>query len=37
MKWQMTVDYMMIVGKYFKSNNDFINVMKVFKKFKELV
>ena len=27
----------MIVGKYFKSNNGFINVMKVCKKYKELV
>ena len=36
-KWQMTVDFIMIVGKYFKSNNDFINVMKVCKRYEELV
>ena len=36
-KWQMTVDFIMIVGKYFKSSNDFINVMKVCKKYEELV
>ena len=36
-KWQLTVDFIMIVGKYFKSNKDFINVMKVCKKYKELV
>ena len=36
-KWQMTIDFIMIVGKYFKSNKDFINVMKVCKKYKELV
>ena len=28
---------MMIIGKYFKSNNDYINVMKVNKKYHDLV
>ena len=36
-KWQMTVDFIMIVGKYFESNKDFINVMKSCKRYKELV
>ena len=36
-KWQLTVDFIMIVGKYFKSSNDFINVMKVCKRYEELV
>ena len=36
-KWQITIDFIMIVGKYFKSSNDFINVMKVCKKYEELV
>ena len=33
----MTVDFIMIIGKYFKRSNDFINVMKVCKRYKELV
>ena len=36
-KWEITIDLLMIVGKYFESNNDYINVMKVSKKYKELV
>ena len=36
-KWQLTVDFIMIVGKYFKSSNDFINTMKVCKRYEELV
>ena len=36
-KWKLTVDFIMIVGKYVETNNDFINIMKVFKKYKELV
>ena len=36
-KWQMTGDFIITVGKYFKSNKDFINIMKVCKKYKELV
>jgi hypothetical protein len=33
----MIVDFIMIVGKYFESNNDFINIMMSNKKYKELV
>jgi|GEM_PF-5033030 len=36
-KWQITVDFIMIVGKYFKTPQDFINAMKVCKKYEELV
>ena len=35
-KWQMTVDFVMIVGKYFQSSKDFVNVMKVCKRYEEL-
>ena len=34
---QLTIDFIMIVGKYFEGSNDFINVMKVCKKYEELV
>ena len=33
----ITIDYMMIIGKYFKSNQDYVNVMKVNKKYQQLV
>ena len=36
-KYELTIDFVMIVGKYFKENRDFINVMKVNKKYLELV
>ena len=36
-KWEITIDGMMIIGKYFETNNDFINSMKVCKKYKQLV
>ena len=36
-KWEITENVMMIVGKYFDSKYDFINVMKVSKKYKRLV
>ena len=36
-KWRLTVDFIMIVGKYVETNNDFINIMKVCKKYEELV
>ena len=36
-KWEITNDFMMIIGKYFKSNKDYINVMKVNKKYEQLV
>jgi len=36
-KWELTIDFIMIVGKYLESNNDFINLMKICKKYEELV
>ena len=36
-KWELMIDAMMIIGKYFESNNDFINVMKLAKKYRDLV
>ena len=36
-KYELTIDFVMILGKYFEENKDFINVMKVCKKYKELV
>ena len=36
-KWQLTVDFIMIVGKYFESNKDYINIMKICKRYEELV
>ena len=36
-KWQITIDFLMIIGKYFNSCQDFINVMKVCSKYIELV
>ena len=36
-KYELTIDFIMIVGKYFESSNDFINAMKVCKIYQELV
>ena len=36
-KNELTLDYMMIIGKYFKSGYDFINVMKLSKRYQDLV
>ena len=36
-KWEMTIDVMMIVGKYLESNNDYINLMKMCKRYHDLV
>jgi len=36
-KYELTIDFIMILGKYFKENKDFINIMKVTKKYQELV
>ena len=36
-KLEISIDFSMIIGKYFKSNEDFINIMKANKKYKELV
>ena len=35
-KWEITIDAMMIIGKYFESNNDCINTMKVAKRYHDL-
>ena len=35
-KWEIDIYSMLIIGKYLKSNNDYINVMKVCKKFNQL-
>ena len=35
-KWEITIDVMMIIGKYFEENNDYINVMKVAKRYQQL-
>ena len=35
-KWEMTIDVMMIIGKYFESSQDYVNVMKVKKRYEEL-
>ena len=35
-KWEITIDIMMIIGKYLESSFDFINVMKLAKKFHDL-
>ena len=34
--YNLTIDVMMIIGKYFISNNDFINIMKSCKKYHDL-
>ena len=36
-KWEITIDVMMIIGKYFHSSRDYVNMMKLTKKFKQLV
>ena len=36
-KWEITIDFLMIIGKYFESCNDYINVIKVNSKYKELL
>ena len=35
-KWAITLDSIMIIGKYLMSNQDYINVMKVSKKYHDL-
>jgi len=32
-KYEITIDVMMIICKYFELNNDYINIMKVNKKY----
>ena len=36
-KWEITIDSLMIIGKYFEKNRDYINVMKVCKRYNQLV
>ena len=36
-KWEITIDVMMIIGKYFKKSIDYVNVMKVCKVYHDLV
>ena len=36
-KYEITIDVMMIICKYFELNNDYINIMKMNKKYHELV
>ena len=36
-KWEIPIETMMIIGKYFLSNKDYINIMKVSKKYHRLV
>ena len=35
-KWEITIDSMMIIGKYFERRIDYVNVMKTTKKYKQL-
>lgn len=37
LKWKITVDYMMIIGKYFNRTKDFVNAAKVCKKYQEFI
>ena len=32
-KWEITIDIMMIIGKYFENCKDYVNVMKSAKKY----
>ena len=36
-KWEITMDVMMIIGKYFDESRDYVNVMRVCKKYHDLV
>ena len=36
-KWRMTIDLMLIVGKYLSSSQDYVNLMKTCKKYSSLV
>ena len=35
--WRITIDAMMIIGKYFEENRDYVNVMRVCKRYRDLV
>ena len=36
-KWEITIDVMLVIGKYFEENEDYVNVMRVSKKYRDLV
>ena len=36
-KWEISVDFMLIIGKYFNSSKDYVNTMKVCKRYNQLV
>ena len=36
-KWEITIDIMMIIGKYFRSNCDYINLVKTCKKYSQIL
>ena len=36
-QFKVTIDVMLIIGKYFRSNNDYINIMKIVRKYRDLV
>ena len=36
-KWEITIDVMLIIGKYFESNSDYVNVMRIAKRYHDLV
>ena len=36
-KWEITMDVMMIIGKYFEKDRDYVNMMKVAKRYRDLV
>ena len=36
MKYKITIDAMLIVGKYFETNEDYINIMKTCKRYHNL-
>ena len=36
-KWTITIDAMMIIGKYFDKNEDYVNVMRTCKRYHDLV
>ena len=36
-KWEITISDMVVIGKYFETNNDYVNVMKICRKYHGLV
>ena len=36
-KWEITIDAILIIGKYFETNKNYVNVMRVAKKYHDLV